>query len=210
MRTMRLLLAGTLTLALAGGLSAAVMAQDEDPVPADPVAATEANETANLDAFFTGDLDAIMATYAEDAIFEDQTFGDYLEGNAAVRGMYGAVLRMTDADATELLDRFVSADGSRAVLVERWIGTNYRGAPFDLPIVLVHEYRDGRLPVFHLDFYRLETSEELVGIGWDEMLAEDGVVVAEWADRFPELVPAEARVLEFEVVDGGRRVRERG
>jgi hypothetical protein len=59
--------------------------------------------------------------------------------------MYGNVLTMTDMDATELLDRFVSADGSRAVVVERWIGTNYRGAPVDLPIVAIHEYRDGKI-----------------------------------------------------------------
>ena len=63
MRTTRLLLVGALTLAVVGGLSAEVMAQDDEPVPADLVAATEANETANLDAFFIAhDLDAIMAT----------------------------------------------------------------------------------------------------------------------------------------------------
>ena len=161
MRTMRLLLVGTLALALIGGLSAAVMAQDEEPVPADLVAAAKANETANLDAFFAKDLDAIMATYAEDAIFEDQTFGDYLEGAGAVRGMYGAVLRMTDADATELLDRLVSADGSRAVLVERWIGTNYRGAPFDLPIVLIHEYRDGKIAKESIYYAAWDTHDQL-------------------------------------------------
>ena len=145
MRITRLLLVAALTLAVVGGPSAAVAAQDAEPVPADPVAATEANETAYLDAFFAGDLDAIMATFAEDAIFEDQTFGYYSEGNAFVRGMDRNALRMTDMDATELLDRFVSADGSRAVVVERWIGTNYRGAPFDLPIVAIHEYRDGKI-----------------------------------------------------------------
>jgi len=161
MRTIRLLLAWTLGLALVGGLSVAVMAQDNEPAPADVVAATEANETANLDAFFAQDLDAIMATYTEDAIFEDQTFGDYLEGNAGVRGMYAAVLRMTDADATELLDRFVSADGSRAVLVERWIGTNYRGAPFDLPIVLVHEYRDGKIAKESIYYAAWDTHDQL-------------------------------------------------
>ncbi len=161
MRTIRLLLAGTLSLALIGGLNVGVTAQDDEPAPADVVAVTEANETANLDAFFAQDLDAVMATYAEDAIFEDQTFGDYLEGNGAVRGMYGAVLRMTDADATELLDRFVSADGSRAVLVERWIGTNYRGAPFDLPIVLVHEYRDGKISKESIYYAAWDTHDQL-------------------------------------------------
>ena len=145
MRTTRLLLVGALTLAVVGGLSAAVMAQDDEPVPADQVAATEANETAYLDAFFAGDLDAIMATFAEDVIFEDQTFGTYLPGNAALRGAMANILRMTDRDATEVLDRFVSADGSRAVIMKRWVGTNNLGAPFDLPIVLINEYRDGKI-----------------------------------------------------------------
>lgn len=161
MRTIRLLLTGTLSLALLGGLNVAVMAQDDEPAAADPVVAAEANEAANLDAFFAQDLDAIMATYAEDAIFEDQTFGDYLEGNAAVRGMYGAVLRQTDAEATELLDHFVAADGSRAVVVERWIGTNFLGAPFDLPIVLVHEYRDGKITKESIYYAAWDTHDQL-------------------------------------------------
>ena len=163
MRTTRLLLVGTLALASLGGLSAAgVMAQDDEPTLADPVAATEANETANLDGFFvTQDLDAIMATYAEDAIFEDQTFGDYLEGRAFLRGMMGSVLTMTDWEASEVLDRFVSADGSRAVVVERWIGTNYRGAPFDLPIVLIHEYRDGKIAKESIYYAARDAYEQL-------------------------------------------------
>ncbi len=161
MRILRLLLAGTLSLALVGGLNLVVMAQDDEAVTADAVAVTEANETANLDAFFAQDLDAIMATYAEDAIFEDRTFGDHLEGNAAVRSMIGPVLKMTDVDATELLDRFVAADGSRAVLVERWIGTNYRGAPFDLPIVLVHEYRDGKIAKESIYYAAPDTYDQL-------------------------------------------------
>ena len=68
---------------------------------------------------------------------------------------------MTDADATELLDRFVSADGSRAVLVERWIGTNYLGAPFDLPIVLIHEYRDGKIAKESIYYAAWDTHDQL-------------------------------------------------
>ena len=74
---------------------------------------------------------------------------------------------------------------------------------------LVHEYRGGRLPVFHFDFYRLDSAEALLGIGWDEFLDDDGVVIAEWADLFPELMPPETRWLRFEVrPDGGRGVSE--
>ena len=72
---------------------------------------------------------------------------------------------------------------------------------------LVHEYRGGRLPVFHFDFYRLETAAELVAMGWDEYLEEGGVVIAEWADKFPELLPPDTRWLMFTVAaDGSRTV----
>ncbi len=161
MRTMRLLLAGTLSLALIGGLNVAVMAQDDEPTTADLVTATEANEAAYLDAFFAQDLDAVMATFTEDAIFEDQTFRDYLEGASAVRDMYGGVFRMTDTEATELLDHFVAVDGSRAVVVERWIGTNFLGAPFDLPLVAIHEYRDGKIAKESLYYAALNAYNQL-------------------------------------------------
>ena len=135
--------------------------QSGEPALVDPVAATEANEAVNIDAFFAKDLDAIMATYAEDAIFEDQTFGDYLEGTSAVRGMYRSVMEITDADATELLDHFVSSDGSRAVLVTRWIGTNYLGRPFDIPILTLHEYRDGKIAKETLYYAAQDTYDQL-------------------------------------------------
>ncbi|GAA5478384.1 tRNA threonylcarbamoyladenosine biosynthesis protein TsaE [Haloferula helveola] len=90
-------------------------------------------------------------------------------------------------------------------------GLGHDGEVTSPTFALVHEYRDGRLPVFHLDFYRLESAEALIGIGWDEMLDEEGVVIAEWADRFPELLPVGTKVLDFEVLpDGSRRVSERG
>lgn len=56
---------------------------------------------------------------------------------------------------------------------------------------LVHEYGGGRLPIFHFDFYRMEAAQEVLEIGWEEYLDEPhGVVVVEWANKFPELLPA--------------------
>lgn len=50
---------------------------------------------------------------------------------------------------------------------------------------LVNEYNEGRLPLFHLDLYRLETSEQIHGAGLDEYLSKpDGVVVIEWVERW--------------------------
>ena len=74
---------------------------------------------------------------------------------------------------------------------------------------LVHEYGDGRIPVFHLDFYRIETAQELIALGWDEYLEAGGVIVAEWADKFPELLPPGTHWRRFTIeTDGSRTVRE--
>jgi len=74
---------------------------------------------------------------------------------------------------------------------------------------LVHEYLDGRLPVFHFDFYRMETAAEVIGIGWDEFLTEPGVIIVEWADMFPDLLPLNTRWFHIEAQpDGSRQITE--
>jgi tRNA threonylcarbamoyladenosine biosynthesis protein TsaE len=51
--------------------------------------------------------------------------------------------------------------------------------------MLVNEYGGGRLPLFHLDLYRLETAAEIVGAGLEEYWAKpDAVVVIEWVERW--------------------------
>lgn len=73
---------------------------------------------------------------------------------------------------------------------------------------LVHEYREGRMPVFHFDFYRLVHAAELRDIGWEDYLLEDGVVVVEWAERFPEALPPDAVRVRFLIGDGNQRKLE--
>ena len=72
---------------------------------------------------------------------------------------------------------------------------------------LIHEYRDGRLPLFHFDLYRLESEDELLRIGWDDYLDDEGVLAIEWADKFPALMPPHTRWLRFRHrPDGSREV----
>jgi tRNA threonylcarbamoyladenosine biosynthesis protein TsaE len=55
---------------------------------------------------------------------------------------------------------------------------------------LVHEYRDGRLPFFHLDLYRLATRGDIIGAGLEEYLTKpSGVAVVEWIERWLEEPP---------------------
>jgi tRNA threonylcarbamoyladenosine biosynthesis protein TsaE len=71
---------------------------------------------------------------------------------------------------------------------------------------LLHEYLDGRLPVFHFDFYRMERPAEVISIGWDEILDEPGVVIVEWADLFPELMPETTRWFDLKAQPDGSRI----
>ncbi|MDZ4290230.1 MAG: tRNA (adenosine(37)-N6)-threonylcarbamoyltransferase complex ATPase subunit type 1 TsaE [Prosthecobacter sp.] len=75
---------------------------------------------------------------------------------------------------------------------------------------LVHEYLDGRVPIFHFDFYRMEREEDVFSLGWDDYLDESGIVLVEWADLFPRLLPPGTRWFTFEALPGGeRRVMEK-
>lgn len=75
---------------------------------------------------------------------------------------------------------------------------------------LIHEYDGGRFPVFHLDFYRLESAAEVIGLGWDELLEQNAIVVAEWGDKFPQLFPQETRWLHFEIEPNTSRTVRQG
>jgi tRNA threonylcarbamoyladenosine biosynthesis protein TsaE len=64
---------------------------------------------------------------------------------------------------------------------------------------IIHEYPGGRLPVYHFDFFRLEDQESVARLGLDDYFFGDGVSVIEWADRFPEFIPEQARWILFEI-----------
>ena len=53
---------------------------------------------------------------------------------------------------------------------------------------IMQEYRGGRLPLFHVDLYRLNDPREIDDLGLDE-IAADGVLVIEWADKLPQPPP---------------------
>lgn len=70
---------------------------------------------------------------------------------------------------------------------------------------LVQEYRSGRLPLHHFDWYRLESADELHALGWDDYLDEEGIVVVEWAEKFPAMLPRSSIRLRFETDSSGIR-----
>lgn len=70
--------------------------------------------------------------------------------------------------------------------------------------VIVNEY-PGRVYIHHIDAYRLGGAEELEAIGIDEMLAGEGAVLIEWADRVPEVLPPDCLYISIEHTGGDER-----
>ncbi len=66
---------------------------------------------------------------------------------------------------------------------------------------IINEYRGGRLPLFHFDFYRLDEASELADLGLEEYLDGEGITVIEWADRFPDALPERTQWIAFTVKD---------
>ena len=54
---------------------------------------------------------------------------------------------------------------------------------------ILNVYESGRLPLYHFDWYRLESAEELFEMGMEEYLGGDGVAVVEWPTQCPEAIP---------------------
>jgi tRNA threonylcarbamoyladenosine biosynthesis protein TsaE len=64
----------------------------------------------------------------------------------------------------------------------------------------VNEY-EGRVPLYHLDLYRIEDPDELENIGFDEYVGADGVAVIEWAERAENDLPAQRLSIYLSTVD---------
>ncbi len=64
---------------------------------------------------------------------------------------------------------------------------------------ILNVYESGRCPLYHFDWYRLESEEELYELGMDEYLGGDGIAVVEWAERCPDAVPEDCIRIRLEV-----------
>ena len=70
---------------------------------------------------------------------------------------------------------------------------------------IIQEYTTGRLPIYHFDFYRLESTTELVGLGFDDYLFGDGICLMEWAEKVASFIPTEHWSINIEIIDDNSR-----
>jgi len=66
---------------------------------------------------------------------------------------------------------------------------------------IMNEYLGGRMPLYHVDAYRLENEEAALDIGLDEYFYKDGLCVIEWADLIEGILPEETKCIFMEYGD---------
>ena len=85
-------------------------------------------------------------------------------------------------------------------------GLGYRGEVTSPTFSLVHEYRGGRLPIYHLDLYRITDPAEALRFGVEEYLSDpDAVAIVEWPERIASLLPPATEHWEIEFVGEQQR-----
>jgi tRNA threonylcarbamoyladenosine biosynthesis protein TsaE len=84
-------------------------------------------------------------------------------------------------------------------------GLGAQGADVSSPtFTLVHEYRGGRVPLVHVDLYRLDNPREIDDLGLDE-IAAGAVLAIEWAEKLPQR-PLDAIIVRIEQGDDDTRL----
>lgn len=69
---------------------------------------------------------------------------------------------------------------------------------------LLHEYPGGRLPLYHLDLYRI-TCDEIIELGLEDYLYGEGLAVVEWSERLAEIMPRDRLQIELELTSATAR-----
>jgi tRNA threonylcarbamoyladenosine biosynthesis protein TsaE len=84
------------------------------------------------------------------------------------------------------------------------LGVNPKTIVTSPSFTLVNEYQ-GRTGLFHVDVYRLGNLDEALSAGIEETIHSGGVVVLEWADRWPEMLPEHTLMVQLLILDDHRR-----
>jgi len=72
--------------------------------------------------------------------------------------------------------------------------------------VLIRQHSQGRIPLYHFDLYRLRNAQDILGLGYEEYLFDQGVAVIEWADRLKYLLPQECIKIELSIKSDKQRL----
>ncbi|MDD4899695.1 MAG: tRNA (adenosine(37)-N6)-threonylcarbamoyltransferase complex ATPase subunit type 1 TsaE [Candidatus Omnitrophica bacterium] len=72
--------------------------------------------------------------------------------------------------------------------------------------VLLRQYPQAKIPLYHFDLYRLKSSGDILALGYEEYLYSDGATVIEWAERLKGFLPKEYLKIEITIKAEKKRV----
>jgi tRNA threonylcarbamoyladenosine biosynthesis protein TsaE len=137
-----------------------------------------------------------MATSISNSAAETEALGEAW-GRAATRGLVIGLSGELGAGKTQLVKGLAR-------------GLGFMSRVHSPTFTLVNVYTGGRLTLYHLDLYRLETPEQIHGAGLEEFLNSDGVTVIEWVERWlgerqkaegrRQNAPARYRAVQIDIV----------
>lgn len=70
---------------------------------------------------------------------------------------------------------------------------------------LISEYQ-GKMPLYHMDVYRLDGGEDFINLGTDDMIYGEGVSIIEWSEKIMDELPKKTIVLKLEPQEDGSRI----
>ena len=112
-----------------------------------------------------------ISNSVEQTIAAGRTYGE-----KARRGDVFALRGDLGAGKTQFVKGFVAGLGSNADVTSP-------------TFVLLHEYGDGRLPVFHFDFYRINSIAEAYDMGYEDFFFSKNLCLIEWPEKIKQLLP---------------------
>jgi tRNA threonylcarbamoyladenosine biosynthesis protein TsaE len=103
-----------------------------------------------------------------------------------------ALGRRLGTELTEGVVLLIGNLGAGKTTLAKGIVEGRNGTPADEvsspTFTLIHQYGD-EVPVYHIDLYRLDEARQVESLGLDDLFASRSLVLLEWAERFPALLP---------------------
>ena len=129
-----------------------------------------------------------------------ELISDSAEKTKIIGKLIGSILRPND-----VLALFGELGAGKTVFVQGLaLGLGVSESPVSPSFVIVSEY-NGKIPLYHIDLYRLSEGIEIEELGIEEYFTKGGIAVIEWAERGKDFLPEEYIGIEIEVLDETKR-----
>lgn len=70
---------------------------------------------------------------------------------------------------------------------------------------LISEY-EGVMPLYHMDVYRLDSTEDFINLGTEDLIYGKGISIIEWSEKIMEALPKKTIILKLETVENNSRI----